>query len=103
MPFKPANSDLKRHFNRSLSKVRVCIEQAFGRISALFGGLKNEYMTQVGLSAPGAAYLVATFFTNLRTCADEGNQISQYFGLTPPSVEEYVAMVASERLRRASE
>jgi hypothetical protein len=33
---------------------------------------------------------LAIFLTNCLTCANGGNQISKYFGLAPPSLEEYI-------------
>ena len=36
---------------------------------------------------------LAIFFTNCLTCAKGGNQISKYFDVVPPSLEEYISNV----------
>ncbi|KAE8912429.1 hypothetical protein PF011_g30830 [Phytophthora fragariae] len=46
------------------------------------------------LSPVGKYYLVAALLTNLRNCTSP-NQISRFFGVTPPTLEESEAVVTS--------
>ena len=43
------------------------------------------------LSPVGVQYRVATLLSNWHSCLNGGNQIAQYFGLTTPTLEEYLA------------
>ncbi|CAN0455769.1 unnamed protein product, partial [Ascophyllum nodosum] len=37
-------------------------------------------------------YRVSVFLTNLHTCLNGGNQISDYFGVKPPTAEQYLGI-----------
>ena len=43
------------------------------------------------LQPTGAYYHVMVLFVNLRTCMDGGNQVSDTFGVHPPTINEYLA------------
>ena len=90
-PFKGANlTEDQRAYNQSMSSARVSIEWVFGDIVNNFKFIDFKKKQQVCLSACGKMYLVAGLITNAHTCLF-GNATSHYFGLPPPSLEEYFA------------
>ena len=44
-------------------------------------------MLQISISD---LWLLGVWLTNLQNCAEGGNQISRYFGVLPPSLDEYL-------------
>jgi nuclease HARBI1 len=76
-------------FNRNMSKVRQSVEWGFHIVLALFPGLEVRNRNKIFLSPVGAAYIVCGFLGNIHNCLYP-NQISQFFGVSPPCVEDYV-------------
>jgi nuclease HARBI1 len=77
-------------FNTRMSKVRISVEWLFGRVTNLFRSLSffhNQRLLQTPLAQQ---YKVAILFTNIRTCIDGGNIVSDYFRLRAPSLEDYL-------------
>ncbi|CAB1104951.1 unnamed protein product [Ectocarpus sp. CCAP 1310/34] len=68
-PLTPA----MRNFNKSMSQCRVTVEWGFKEMTSKW-----------------AFYTVATLLSNFHSCLNGGNQISQYFGVEPPTLEEYL-------------
>ncbi|XP_070388867.1 uncharacterized protein [Dermacentor albipictus] len=76
-------------FNREMSKVRQAVEWGFGKIAGLFAFLdfrKNQKLHRQNLPR---MYRVSAILANCHTCM-YGSQVSQYFGLDPPSLETYL-------------
>jgi DDE superfamily endonuclease len=77
-------------FNTIMSTVRVSIEWSFRGVTGRFQAL-NWKQNQKILEIPVAQwYLVASLFANLHTCLKRGNQVSDLFGMQPPSVHDYL-------------
>lgn len=51
------------------------------------------------LSALGYRYLSAVLLTNMRTCLNRMNQISEYFECPPPTLDEYLSAPRVENAR----
>ncbi|KAG2193020.1 hypothetical protein INT47_012145 [Mucor saturninus] len=53
----------------------------------------NQRSTKPGqkvfLSRVGLLYVVSTLLKNVHTCVNNGNQTSSYFGLSPPTLQQY--------------
>ncbi|CAN0467460.1 unnamed protein product, partial [Laminaria digitata] len=45
------------------------------------------------LSPVAVQYRVATLLYNIHSCLNGTNQISQFFGVSPPSLKEYLGVV----------
>ncbi|EQC24845.1 hypothetical protein SDRG_15498 [Saprolegnia diclina VS20] len=81
----------KKEFNRSMSQVRQSVEWNFGRMKTLWASLQFTPQQKIMLSPVGKIVKVAMFLTNLNCCYYGGNQTSDYFGLVPPTLEEYLS------------
>ncbi len=89
-PFRGANlTDQEAEFNQNMSKVRQCVEWGFGDIIRQFAFLDFKKNLKLFLQPVGKYYLIATILTNCRACL-YGNEVSQYFGIAPPVLEEYL-------------
>jgi hypothetical protein len=78
--------------NRSMSKARECVEWGFGKIVVQFAFCDFKKNLKVFLQPVGRLYYVAAVLTNFHTCL-YGSQTSTYFGLRPPSLEDYTSRV----------
>jgi hypothetical protein len=90
---KPAGGVLdppEAAFNRQAASIRISVEQIFGRKAVLWRGLTWRHNLMMGNQAVGAYHMVAILLTNCLTCFEGGNQISERFELSPPSIEEYL-------------
>lgn len=88
-PFKGGNITVEQEaYNRSMSSVRVSVEWVFGDIVNRFKYVDFKKNQQVCLSACGKMYLVSGLLTNAHTCL-YGNSTASFFGLDPPSLEQY--------------
>ncbi|XP_013386696.1 protein ALP1-like [Lingula anatina] len=89
-PFKQAVLTAEQQqFNGSMSQVRESVEWQFGKIVNLFAFVDYKKNQKLFLQPVGKIYLVAALLSNFHTCL-YGSQTSQYFGLDPPTIEEYV-------------
>jgi hypothetical protein len=78
-------------FNRDMSSVRESVEWGFGRIKTLWEFMNWDKKQRARQSPVGKTFQVAVLLTNCHTCLQPlGNQISMYFGLKPPSLQEYL-------------
>ena len=81
----------ERSFNAAMKCARVRPKWAFARMVALFGALDIENNVLRVKSSPVAAfYFFGAVFSNFRTIMDQGNEVSEQFGIMPPSLEEYL-------------
>tara|TARA_R110002050_G_scaffold98028_1_gene203716 strand:+ start:121 stop:1380 length:1260 start_codon:yes stop_codon:yes gene_type:complete len=77
---------------KAFSAVRNSVEWGFGFDTNNFTG--NDYFRRLKIlqSAAGLGVItwVCSFFSNCIACMRGGNQVSSYFNLTPPTLEEYL-------------
>ncbi|XP_075741731.1 uncharacterized protein LOC119160041 isoform X2 [Rhipicephalus microplus] len=79
----------QRAFNKRMSSVRQAVEWGFGKIAGLFAFLdfrKNQRLKRQNVSR---MYKVGTILANCHTCM-YSSQVSQYFQVEPPQLEEYL-------------
>lgn len=81
----------ERVHNTIMSTARIAVEQAIGSVTAVFPAMDFTRMERMGLEALGKKYLVAVILRNLHTVIQGRNQISDYFGCSPPTMEEWLA------------
>ena len=88
-PFRGAalNQD-EKDYNKAMSGVRVTVEWLFGLVSNYFKFIDFKKMQRIGMSPVGKVYIVCSILQNAHTCL-YGNQISETFGIDPPTVREY--------------
>ena len=77
-----------KDFNKSMSRVRVSVEWIFGDIINYFKFMDFKKDMKIGLSYIGKMYIVCALLRNAFTCL-YGNLTSEYFGLSPPTLQEY--------------
>ena len=75
-------------YNASMSTVRVAVEWLFGDIVNYFKFIDFKRNLKIGLSSIGKLYVVSAILRNALTCL-YGNQTSQFFGLDPPTLDQY--------------
>ena len=78
----------KAKLNRVMSGVRIDVEWGFGRVANMFGALEYTKLQQVNRSAVGLQYRTAVILANAHCCL-YGNQTTQAFDVSPPTLEEY--------------
>ncbi|KAF0694078.1 Aste57867_15017 [Aphanomyces stellatus] len=90
-PFSGANvTAAQRVVNKSMSHVRVSVEWSYGQIIRYWSHLDNRNKMCLGNSPISKLYKVAILLTNCVTCCRRQNVNSVYFGLAPPTLEEYL-------------
>jgi hypothetical protein len=90
-PFKGGNlSPAQTEFNRIMSRVRVSIEWEFGIVKRTFAFIDWAKGQKILLSPVAVLFKAAVFLCNVHTCVNDGNQISDFFGMDPPSLSEYL-------------
>ena len=77
-------------FNQRMSACRLSVEWAFGEVSCLWAFYNYKHQQESLLNPVATQYRVSVFLTNLRTCLNGGNQIFDYFGMKPPTPEQYL-------------
>lgn len=89
-PFKGLRlTVLEACFNQDMSRARIPNEWGFGKLKSLFAYLDFEHGLKPYLNDISVYWPVATILTNCHTCL-YGSQTSEYFGVLPPSMEEYL-------------
>nr|XP_054763769.1 uncharacterized protein LOC129270405 [Lytechinus pictus] len=95
-PFKGNNlTEIQTEFNKAMSSVRISVEWLLGDITSYFKFVDFKKSNKSWLSACGTMYTVCSLLTNAHTCLyGTCNSTSKYFGLDPPTLEEYFQVVA---------
>jgi len=70
--------------NKRMSSVRVSVEWGFGIVICLWAHVNFKKTQTLWGTAVGKMYAVAVLLTNIHTCMRGGNQISDFFALSPP-------------------
>ncbi|KAF0716049.1 hypothetical protein AaE_011202 [Aphanomyces astaci] len=83
-------SGKKREFNKWMSRVRQAVEWNFMIMKSLWAFITYKNLSKIRLSPVAKIVCVAMFLTNCHCCHFRGNQISDYFGLEPPHLEQYL-------------
>ena len=76
-------------FNKRMSKVRVSVEWGFNKLISIFAFLDYKKNQKLYLQPVGKYYKVAALLINCHTCL-YGSETTSYFGLQPPSLQEYL-------------
>jgi hypothetical protein len=82
-------------FNSIMIPIRTSVEWGYEKIVRYWAFLDYKKAMKIQLSAILPMWHLAIFLTNCLTCAKGGNQISKFFNIEPPSLEEYLLNVTS--------
>ena len=87
-PIRPQNqqgilSREEKAASLAMSSVRISVEWGFGMNANLWGINNYKRGSKVMFSPVAALYMVSTLLTNIRTCMDGDNQVSEKFQLPP--------------------
>jgi len=77
-------------FNQRMSKLRICVEWAFGRVLQQFAFVDYKKNLKLWLQCVGDYYKVAVLLANCLTCMRGFNETSEYFQCKPPTLEQYL-------------
>ncbi|KAG2888216.1 hypothetical protein PC118_g20320 [Phytophthora cactorum] len=80
----------EKKLNKMMSSVRESVEWKFGGLKTQFAFVDYKKSLKIRLSPVGKYVLVSMFLLNCHCCYYGGNQISEYFGVDPPSLDEYL-------------
>ena len=90
VPFQGASLNAaQKAFNKPMSAVRTTVEWVFKELKMHFATVDFKRKMKVFESPVGMLYTGAMILSNVRNCFYP-NKISQYFGVAPPSLKEYV-------------
>lgn len=89
--FKDATlSAEQQEFNKLMSRVRQSVEWNFKVMKSLWAFITYKNLSKIRLSPVAKIVCVAMLLTNCHCCHEGGNQISKYFEIDPPTLEEYL-------------
>ena len=77
--------------NTTMSGVRIVSEWWYQIQTNTFQTMDFSRWQRQFLTLPSLQYHVGMLLVNCRTCMLSGNRISKYFGVDPPSLDEYLA------------
>ncbi len=88
-PFRGQLGPEQLAFNQMMSAVRISVEWGFAKVKTLFAFLNFYPNQKLFLQPIGDYFNVATLLANCHTCL-YGSEISQYFGIDPPNLQQYL-------------
>jgi len=101
-PFRRIGAtDTQSQFNTMMSRGRISVEHAIGKVTHTFTAIDFVRVERVGNGEVGKKYLVAVILRNMLTCIRGRNQISTYFGCPPPTIEEFIFPFCLGLLRKS--
>lgn len=90
-PFRGAHlTEEQAIFNKTMSGVRVSIEWFFGIVKRSWAFIDWNKKHKILLSPVAKMVKVSVLLANCRTCIKGGNQISEFFNCSPPTLEDYL-------------
>ena len=80
-------------FNHTMPPLRQPVEWGYQRVVSLWGFLEMKTQMKIELVSVSDMWLVSVWLTNLVTCAERQNIISNFYGgIEPPTLEQYLQM-----------
>ncbi|GJJ68191.1 nuclease HARBI1 [Entomortierella parvispora] len=80
----------QRAFNKAMAEVRIAVEWSFGHTLQYFSFTELKKTQRSLLSALHVQYTISVLFANLHSCITQKNASVGKFGLSPPTLEEYL-------------
>ena len=78
------------NINHIMSPLRVSIEWCYGKVKYLFKKLSVKMAQKMMLNNPVEDFILATFFTNCRTCYNWDGPFRKTFTIPPPNIDDYL-------------
>lgn len=78
------------NLNRIISPLRVSIEWCYGKVKYLFKKLSLKMAQKMMLNNPVEDFILASFFTNCRTCYNWDGPFRKTFRIPPPTIDDYL-------------
>lgn len=91
-------SSNQQGFNKAMSSLRISVEHAIGAVFRNHTATAFAASMSLGQQPVAAFYRVAALLSNCLTCIRGGNQTSQRYSISPPSLEEYLGFEATPSL-----
>ncbi|CAN0042490.1 unnamed protein product [Sphacelaria rigidula] len=90
-------SEEMKAFKKSMSRCRVTVEWCFKEATNKCAFIDRTRQRKSLLIPVGTHYrvCVCVMLSNLHSCLNGGNEISQFFGVSPPALDEYLHGVVS--------
>lgn len=88
-PYRGETNEDEANFNKSMSRLRQCVEWGFGSITTNFAFLDFKKNLKLYLQPVSKYYMIGVLLMNCHTCL-YGSQTSEYFDCAPPSIERYL-------------
>ncbi len=79
----------KKEFNAAMSQIRSAVEWGFAKVMLYFAFINFYANLKLHLQPLGHYFQTTTLLANCHTCC-YGSEVSSYFGLPPPSLDEYL-------------
>lgn len=89
-PYPTPSTLAEQRFNSSLQIARLSVEWAFGWVVGRFTANHFHKNLKTNLQPIGPLWSVSVLLANCLTCLKGGNQISDKFGMRPPSLQVYL-------------
>ena len=89
----------QRAYNRTVSKVRVCVEWQFRKVTSFYPFIDHKTNLKFLLQPIDKYYTIAALLSNARTCL-YGSITGKYFNVNPPSLEDYFDYVVTSGAER---
>src|SRR3954454_11298549 len=86
----PAN---KKGFNKSLSSVRIAVEQSFGRTQVLWTYTAFNKGLTSGWQPVASQFIAAVLLTNCHTCLRRTSSAGSRFLIDPLEIEDYLELL----------
>ena len=77
-------------FNSSMRRPRLCVEWGFGFINNRWSWVTHSRYLRMYQSPIGRFYLLCALLANALTCLGRKSTTTSYFGMDPPTLEEYL-------------
>ena len=82
-------TEAQQAYQTAMNSSRTSVEWGFGCVSAQYPWMKTV-MQKAKLSPVAVNWQIAALLTNLNACLAGGNVVSDFFGVPPPSIQEYL-------------
>ncbi|GAU88330.1 hypothetical protein RvY_01046 [Ramazzottius varieornatus] len=92
-PFRAGAAELSEEetdFNKAMAEVRIAVEWGFGEVIQQFAFLDYSKNLKILWQPVGTLYTIGTLLTNCRVCLGHAGKVSDFFGVAPPSLEQYL-------------
>ncbi len=80
----------RQAFNATYSPMITCVEWGYDKVVRHWAYVDFKKQMRMEMVRMEAMWHGAFWLTNVVTCVRGGNQISEYFELPPPTLEEYL-------------